>query len=90
MWYPKLIEGGIIAFHDTLGWDGPRVLVKDSLYKSKNFKNVKFAREITYGTKVVPNTMADRMKNRFFLLLNSIYRSFQKIGAMMMSDRTQG
>ncbi len=75
LWYPKLIEGGIIAFHDTLDWVGPRMLVKDLLYKSSNFKNVNFARSITYGTKVVQNTMADRTKNRFFLLLNNIYKS---------------
>ena len=63
------------------------MLVRDPLYKPKNFKNVKFARGITYGIKVFQITKADRMKNRFFLLLT---RSFQKIGAMMMSDRTQG
>jgi predicted O-methyltransferase YrrM len=72
LWYPKLTEGGIIAFHDTLGWVGPRMLVKDVLYKSNNFKNVRFARSITYGEKVAQNTMADRMKNRYFLLFNDI------------------
>jgi hypothetical protein len=70
LWYPKLIEGGIIAFHDTLGWPGPRMLVKDALYKSHNFKNVRFARSVTYGEKVVQNTLADRLKNRYFLLFN--------------------
>ncbi|MGZ4926150.1 MAG: class I SAM-dependent methyltransferase [Halobacteriota archaeon] len=73
LWYPKLIEGGIIAFHDTIGWAGPRMLVKDSLYKSDTFKNVRFARSITYGEKVVQNTFADRLKNRYFLLCNDIY-----------------
>jgi MMP 1-O-methyltransferase len=88
LWYPKLIEGGIMAFHDTLDYIGPRMLVKDLLYKSNNFKNVRFARSITYGTKVVQNKMADQIKNRFFLLLNSIYTSLRKIG-LIMSDRTE-
>ena len=61
-----------MAFHDTIGWAGPRMLVKDSLYKSNNFKNVRFARSITYGEKVVQNTLADRMKNGYFLLFNDI------------------
>jgi predicted O-methyltransferase YrrM len=73
LWYPKLIEGGIMAFHDTIGWVGPRMLVKDSLYKSNNFKNVRFARSITYGEKVVQNTIADRLKNRYVLLCNDIF-----------------
>jgi len=72
LWYPKLIEGGIIAFHDTIGWVGPRTLVKGSLYKSNNFKNVRFAGSITYGKKVIQNTFADRLKNRYFLLCNDI------------------
>ena len=84
LWCPKLIEGGVIAFHDTFGWAGPRMLVKDSLYKSSNFKNVRFARSITYGEKVVQNTLADRMKNRYFLLFNDIvalcFSCFEKIG----------
>ncbi len=83
LWYPKLIEGGVIAFHDTFGWAGPRMLVKDSLYKSNNFKNVRFAKSITYGEKVVQNTLADRMKNRYFLLFNDIvalcFSCFEKI-----------
>ncbi|HYC19253.1 MAG TPA: class I SAM-dependent methyltransferase, partial [Candidatus Bathyarchaeia archaeon] len=73
LWAPKLIEGGIIAFHDTIGWVGPRMLVKDSLYKSNNFKNVRFARTITYGEKVVQNTFVDRLKNRYFLVCNDIF-----------------
>lgn len=84
LWYPKLIDGGVIAFHDTLGWVGPRMLVKDLLYKSRNFKNVRFARSITFGEKVVQHTMADRMKNRYFLLFNDIvalyFSCYVKIG----------
>jgi predicted O-methyltransferase YrrM len=80
LWYPKLIEGGIIAFHDTLDYVGRRMLVKDLLYKSNNFKNVRFARSITYGEKVVQNTLADRLKNRYFLILSNIYKFFLEIG----------
>jgi len=50
------------------------------LYKSNNFKNVRFARSITYGEKVVQNTLADRLKNRYFLILSNIYKFFLEIG----------
>jgi predicted O-methyltransferase YrrM len=85
LWYPKLIDGGIIAFHDTIGWVAPRMLVKDLFYKSNNFKNVRFAKSITYGEKVVQNTFADRFKNRYFLLLNDIFAYFVSCFIKIMS-----
>ena len=64
LWYPKLVEGGTMAFYDTLDYVGPRMLVRDLLYNSNNFKNVRFARSITYGEKVVQNTLADRIEKQ--------------------------
>ncbi|MEW6306713.1 MAG: class I SAM-dependent methyltransferase [Verrucomicrobiota bacterium] len=77
-WYPKVVEGGVMAFHDTTGWDGPRKVVVDHLFKSHHFKNVRFVRSITYGEKTAQNTAIDRMENRInlaiFLTYALIYR----------------
>jgi predicted O-methyltransferase YrrM len=80
LWYPKLVDGGIMAFHDTLHKEGPRQLVRDSLYKSKRFKNVGFARSIVYGEKVRCNKLRDRIRNRYYLLLNDVYRVVLRVG----------
>jgi len=50
LWYPKLIDGGIMAFHDTRGWPGPKRVVNENLSK---FKNRGVVDEITYGQKLV-------------------------------------
>jgi len=71
-WVPKVIDGGIVAFHDTTGWDGPKRVVIDHLFKSRNFRKVGFVCSITYGEKVAQNTRLDRLRNRvalcFFLI----------------------
>ncbi len=68
-WFPKVIEGGIMAFHDTTGWPGPRRLVAEQLFKSQRFRKVRFVRSITYGEKTAPNTAPERLANRLTLRL---------------------
>lgn len=71
-WFPKVINGGVMAFHDTIYWDGPKKVVNDSIYKSKFFKNVGFIDSITFATKVKHNSVYDRIRNRYILFLKHI------------------
>ena len=73
LWFPKLAEHGIIAFHDTIGWLGPKQVVNDLVHKSKRIKSRGFIDSIWFGEKVRQNTLIDRIKNRYILLLGSIY-----------------
>lgn len=73
LWYPKLIDGGIMAFHDTTWWAGPKKLVKEKIYKSKSFRNIKLVNSITYAEKVIENTAKDRFRNRYNLLQKNIH-----------------
>jgi MMP 1-O-methyltransferase len=72
LWFPKLVDGGIMAFHDTLGWEGPRKVVTELVFKSMNFKNVGFVQSIVFGEKVAENSRADRLRNRCVLLLHKL------------------
>lgn len=72
LWYPKLIDGGIMAFHDTTWWTGPKKLVKEKIYKSKYFRNIKLVNSITYAEKVMLNTAKERFRNRYNLLHKNI------------------
>jgi predicted O-methyltransferase YrrM len=71
VWYPKIIENGIMAFHDAgrTGWIGPTEVVDVYLYKSKNFKNCRFVNSITLGRKVNQTSISQRVANRINLLL---------------------
>lgn len=79
LWFPKVVNGGIMAFHDTIVGYGPKRVVIDYLYKSKHFKNVRFVGSITYGQKVRNNSLKDKIKNRYMLLLRNLYEFGTKL-----------
>jgi predicted O-methyltransferase YrrM len=72
-WHPKVVDGGMIAFHDTSGWEGPKQVVTESVFKSPHFKQVRFVFSITCGRKVAQNTLGDRLRNRFMLVAKNIH-----------------
>ena len=72
LWSPYLIEGGIVAFHDTIGWEGPRRLVKEALYTSHNFSDVRFIYSLTYARKTHTNSIAQRLRNYWVLFLKNL------------------
>lgn len=79
LWFPKVINGGIMAFHDTRGRRGPAKVVEELVYKSKNFRNVRFVDTITFAEKVRQNSIKDRLINRCVLLLKKLYRFARKL-----------
>lgn len=62
VWSPKVVEGGVIAIHDTT-WPGPKRVVIESLFKSRHFRTVRFVNSITYGTRVSRNSFVERFGN---------------------------
>ncbi len=79
LWFPKVVNGGIMAFHDTINWEGPKKVVADCVYKSKHFKNINFVDSITFAQKVKQNTLKDQIKNRYVLLLKNLYEFAGKL-----------
>ena len=73
LWFPKVLEGGIMAFHDTTGTQGAKQVVEEYVYRSRHFKNVRFADSITFAEKVKQNSLQDCLKNRYMLLLKHLY-----------------
>jgi hypothetical protein len=67
-----LINGGIMAFHDTIRYPRPKKVVEESVYKSKNFRNIGLVGTITFAEKVEQNSIKDRLRNRYILLLNDL------------------
>jgi len=72
LWFPKVVEGGIMAFHDTNGRPGSTTAVTDLVYKSRYFRNVRYIDSITYAEKVRKNSVLDRIRNRAVLLLKNL------------------
>jgi predicted O-methyltransferase YrrM len=67
-WVPKVVDGGWVAFHDTTWTAGPRKVVGQAIYRSRGFGDVRFVvGSLTVGRKVLSNTLADRLRNRYVL-----------------------
>lgn len=73
LWFPKVINGGTMAFHDSTCFPGPKKLVEEMVYKSRNFRNVNFVDSTTIAEKVERNTFKERLRNRYVLCLKKIY-----------------
>jgi len=73
LWCPKLVEGGIIACHDTTNWPGPKKAAEKFIYKSGNFKNIGLVGSITYAEKSDVFSPVDKLRNSFVFLLKRFY-----------------
>jgi len=83
LWFNEIVNGGIIAFHDSWGWRGPNLATALMLLVSRRIKNPRLVDTITYCQKVKKNSLRDRLNNIAFLF----YRSFFGwIGAIRLSQ----
>lgn len=81
-WEPFLVEGGIIAFHDST-MAGPWKVLEDHLYKGRKFHNVCFVHGITYAVKGKPTPV----RNRIMLMLRNIAYGLWKIKNTMKRSK---
>jgi predicted O-methyltransferase YrrM len=74
LWNPKLLNGGIIAFHDT-NQKGVQKVVWDNILNSLSFRNAGRAGTIIFAEKVEKNSPIDRLHNKlvFFSLKKFLF-----------------
>lgn len=64
-WVPKVVEGGVVAFHDTTWHPGVRKVVAEKIFASRQFRDVRFViGSTTIASKVAHNTGYDRLHAR--------------------------
>jgi len=74
VWCSKLVDGGIILFHDLRGpWFGPRKVFRDYICKSNKFKEVGLCETIGFARKVQNNSFYDKVKGRWVLFLTYFF-----------------
>ncbi|MFZ0564817.1 MAG: class I SAM-dependent methyltransferase [Chlamydiales bacterium] len=71
-WFPKLMNGGTLAFHDSF-WPGVRKVVHQKVFKSPYFKKARYVNSIVYAIKTEKATYLERIENRFSLLIKQIH-----------------
>jgi predicted O-methyltransferase YrrM len=72
LWFSKVVDGGTIAFHDTVAWEGPRRLVAERVFRGRWARGARFVDSTTVAEKVAGNSIGDRLRNRYVLGLKQI------------------
>lgn len=74
-WFPKLVDGGVLALHDVLNerWSGPRRALRSLLWRSTEIATVQFVDSIAWMKKVKSSSRRDRLRNRLAVLLLLAY-----------------
>lgn len=73
LWFPKVVDQGKIAFHDTWHFPGPHLVTAGMLLFSSKIKNPKLIDTITYFTKVEKNSFSDKIYNVLFFFYKFIF-----------------
>jgi len=73
IWFPKVIDGGLIAFHDSFLFLGPNLVTTKLLFFSSKIKNAKLIDTITCFEKVKENSLLDRIKNICFIAYRNLF-----------------
>lgn len=71
LWFPKVVDGGCMAIHDTVNsvWPGVPRAVRDVVYKSGRFRNLRLIDTMTICEKADGNGLSQRFQRRWALLI---------------------
>ncbi len=79
-WVPKVVDRGIVAFHDTTWHDGPRKVVAEKIFGSHQFRDVRFViGSTTVAQKVAHNTPYDRLHARRVQAMKAIFGAVSRV-----------
>lgn len=73
LWFPKVVNGGILAFHDSWRFIGPNLATTIPLLVSSKIRNPKLVDTITYFEKVERNSLLDRLQNICFVMYRTLF-----------------
>ena len=80
LWEPHLVEGGILAMHDTIRKKGPKRVLWEYVFRSGRFQEIAIIDNITAVRKVSRASLLGRLRNYFTLALRGLYIAARKSG----------
>jgi len=79
LWEPHLVEGGILAMHDTIRKPGPKKVLWEQVFRSNRFQEIAIVDNITAVRKVSHASTAALLNKYATLGLRGVYIAARKI-----------
>jgi predicted O-methyltransferase YrrM len=78
LWEPHLVEGGLLAMHDTIRKKGPKRVLWENVFTSDRFQEIAIVDNITAVRKVAATTSWTKLRKRISLAARAIYIAARK------------
>jgi predicted O-methyltransferase YrrM len=78
LWEPHVVEGGIIAMHDTIRKPGPKRVLWEKVFRSGRFQEIAIVDNITAARKVARCRPGAHLRDQATLALRAIYIAARK------------
>ncbi|MFQ5902614.1 MAG: class I SAM-dependent methyltransferase [Candidatus Binatia bacterium] len=79
LWDPHVVEGGIIAMHDTIRKKGPKRVLWESIFRSDHFQEISIVDNITAARKVKRNSPWGSLTKWSTIWCRALYIAARKI-----------
>lgn len=77
-WTPKVVEGGVIALHDTGRNQPPLIAAGETLYAARGFRDVRFIDTISYARKTSTPSVYDRLRGPVVLRVKLVAQTVRE------------
>lgn len=78
LWEPHLVEGGILAMHDTIRKPGPKRVLWEQVFSSDRFQEIAIVDNITAVRKTASATIGATIKKQLTLAARGLYIAARK------------
>jgi hypothetical protein len=78
LWEPHLVEGGILAMHDTIRKKGPKRVLWEYIFRSGRFQEIAIVDNIIAFRKVKRASLLARLRNYLTIGLRAVYIAARK------------
>ncbi|HEY7217093.1 MAG TPA: class I SAM-dependent methyltransferase [Candidatus Binatia bacterium] len=78
LWEPHLVEGGILAMHDTIRKRGPKRVLWENIFRSNRFAQIAIVDNITAVRKVKSKPLLAKLRDGGVLALRGLYIAARK------------
>lgn len=79
LWSPHVVEGGIIAMHDTIRKKGPKRVLWEDIFRCNRFHKISIVDNITAARKVKKNSLWGSLIKWLTIVFRALYIAARKI-----------